>query len=89
MIAYFEPGTCISDHMPGLDTLQDLLERGAGARTRDEFQARGAGRAGPGCPPSVRASVTLKKGPKGLQNHQETITFIDKSEKVKGFQVLK
>ncbi len=39
--------------------------------------------------PSVRASVTLKKGPKGLQNHQETITFIDKSEKVKGLQVLK
>ena len=37
----------------------------------------------------VRASVTVKKGPKGLQNHQETITFIDKSEKVKGFQVLK
>ena len=66
-----------------------LLERGAGARTRDEFQARGAGRAGPGCPPCVRACVTLKKGPKGLQNHQETITFIDKSEKVKGFQVLK
>ncbi len=30
---------------------------GAGARTRDEFQARGAGRAGPGCPPSVRPSV--------------------------------
>ena len=62
---------------------------GAGARTRDEFQARGAGRAGPGCPPSVRACVTLKKGPKGLQNHQETITFIDKSEKVGIFQVLK
>ena len=53
------------------------------------IQARGAGRAGPGCPPCVRACVTLKKGPKGLQNHQETITFIDKSEKVKGFQVLK
>ncbi len=37
----------------------------------------------------LRPSVTLKKGPKGLQNHQETITFIDKSEKVEIFQVLK
>ena len=27
MIAYFEPGTCISDHTPGLDTLQDLYKR--------------------------------------------------------------
>ncbi len=62
-----------------------ILERGAGARTRDEFQARGAGRAGPGCPPCF----TLKKGPKGLQNNQNSIRFIDKSEKVKSFQVLK
>ena len=69
--------------------LDPILERGAGARTRDEFQARGAGRAGPGCPPSVRPCGTLKKGPKGLQNHQETIRFIDKSEKVEIFQVLK
>ena len=26
VIAYFEPGTCISDHMPGLDTLQNLYK---------------------------------------------------------------
>ena len=34
-----------------------LLEWGGDARTRDECQARGAGRAGPACPPSVRPSV--------------------------------
>ena len=56
---------------------------GAPARTRDASQPRGAGRAGPACPPSVRACVTRKKGPKGLQNHWNFITFIDKSEKVK------
>ena len=38
--------------------------------------------------PSVRASVTLKKGPKGLQNHQKSFRFIDKSEKVKFYDVL-
>ncbi len=37
----------------------------------------------------VRASVTLKKGPKGLQNHQSSIRFIDKSEKVKFYSVSK
>ncbi len=45
-----------------------LLERGAGARTRDEFQARGAGRAGPGCPPCVRASCS-----KGVQKRSKII----------------
>ena len=41
--------------------------------------------------PSVRACVRphIKKGPKGLQNHQETVRFIDKSGKVKSFQGLK
>ena len=34
-----------------------ILEWGGDARTRDECQARGAGRAGPACPPSVRPSV--------------------------------
>ena len=42
---------------------------GGDARTRDEIQARGAGRAGPACPPSVRPSVRAcvrhtEKGPK-------------------------
>ncbi len=39
--------------------------------------------------PSVRPCVTLKKGPKGLQNHQSSIRFIDKSEKVKFYSVAK
>ena len=34
-----------------------MLEWGGDARTRDECQARGAGRAGPACPPCVRACV--------------------------------
>ena len=34
-----------------------ILEWGGDARTRDEYQARGAGRAGPACPPCVRACV--------------------------------
>ena len=37
--------------------LYAILEWGGDARTRDECQARGAGRAGPACPPSVRACV--------------------------------
>ena len=42
-----------------------ILEWGGDARTRDEIQARGAGRAGPACPPSVRACVRYtQKGPK-------------------------
>ena len=41
-----------------------VLEWGGDARTRDECQARGAGRAGPACPPSVRPYVTHQKGAK-------------------------
>ena len=44
---------------------QFLLEWGGAARTRDEIQARGAGRAGPACPPSVRPCVTALLEPKG------------------------
>ena len=38
-----------------LENHKEILEWGGAARTRDEIQARGAGRAGPTCPPSVRA----------------------------------
>ena len=66
---------------------------GAAARARDEIQARGAGHAGPACPPSVRACVrpceTLKRGPKGLQNHQNPCSCIVKREKVKSYIVWK
>ena len=60
-----------------------ILEGGGPARTRDASQPRGAGRAGPACPPSVRACVTRKKGPKGPQNHSNSIRFFTKIEKLK------
>ena len=45
------------DFFMNLDpVLYSSLEWGGDARTRDECQARGAGRAGPACPPSVRPS---------------------------------
>ena len=42
------------------------------------------GPAGSFCPPSV----TLEKGPKGLQNDQETCTAVVKREKVESYPVL-
>ena len=64
-----------------------ILESGGDARTRDECQARGAGRAGPACPPSVRPSVrayvTRQKGPKRTSNSLKFHWVFTKSEKVK------
>ena len=64
---------------------------GAAAPTRAENPQRegGAGWAGLSfVRSSVRPSVTLEKGPKGLKNHQNTIRFFTKSEKWKFYVVL-
>ena len=47
---------------------RNWLEWGGDARTRDECQARGAGRAGPACPPSVRACVRHAGVPKSCSS---------------------
>ena len=53
-----------------------ILEWGGDARTRDECQARGAGRAGPACPPCVRASVRpLVTRQKGAKMASESLNF--------------
>ena len=56
---------------------------GAGAPHGLRIHSARGGLPGPVCPPSVRSFVTRKKGPKGLQNHWNSIRFIDKSEQAK------
>ena len=68
-----------------------ILERGGGGPLRGMSSKR-VGRGALGrdvLRASVRPFVTLKKGPKGLQNDQETCTAVVKREKVKSYQVLK